>query len=344
MNQSIRMNSLDVGKMIAMFFIVVIHAQPFMGVDVAGADLGRILNSYTRWAVPFFFIIFGYILGQKTTDIKNNGFLFKYIVRFYSLFLLWNVFYILINLFFDQSSLTFTQHFQKIIQNDYASILIFYYGPYHLWFLSALVFSMVALWVAQKINFVLILLVGSFVTHIIGMFGQAYAGVYELPLQTRDAVFFGVFYLTLGYFLQQKWGGKIPADKAKLFLSLFFVFSVLQIIEYVAARQFLNGPAATDYFMMSLPATIFLFLFLLAKPDLKCSGVMGSMAQNTLGIFLIHPFIIKLYKIAGENLLPESIYKSLIWDVLIVPFVFITSFIFVIGFKITVDLLFKKTT
>jgi surface polysaccharide O-acyltransferase-like enzyme len=65
--------TIDLIKFFAMYFIVAIHTSPFKEIQIgviSGANINFVINTFARFAVPFFFIVSGYFFGAK--NFKSN--------------------------------------------------------------------------------------------------------------------------------------------------------------------------------------------------------------------------------------------------------------------------------
>lgn len=91
--------------------------------------------------------------------------------------------------------------------SKYSLVDFLFYGTqttsYHLWFLVALIWSTGILYAFFRINKLKLLLFFSFLMNILGQFGQGYYSIWPQhgDFRTRDALFFGLFYLSFGFFI-----------------------------------------------------------------------------------------------------------------------------------------------
>lgn len=200
--------SLDYLKFFATFFVVIIHTSPFQHVyvwGINGDDINFVLNTLARFAVPFFFMASGYLFAQKILQLKLENqiqYYKKYIYKIIKLFATWTAFYHIFELLLVLSTSYFKGLYWKTQVLHYIRSMemlkLFYYGYYHLWYLSALIVSITLIFLFIRKGLLLHLFFVSLGLNLVGLLGQSYSFLYNLPVQTRDAIFFGLFYTCCG--------------------------------------------------------------------------------------------------------------------------------------------------
>lgn len=191
---------LNLQKLIAVYFVVCIHCK-FPGV------IGDIIESLARFAVPFFFMVSGYYcLYQDKTDelvkMKNKIIrTLKLLIVANFIYVMWNGlrFYILGNSFNEIVENTLTafspdKWFHIIVFNDNTIST-------HLWFLQALLYCYIFMFIVLKYKGYLIsyIISGSLlITHFICSYGFGLGGYY-----IRNAWFNGIPFFILGYFIHK---------------------------------------------------------------------------------------------------------------------------------------------
>lgn len=174
------------------------------------------IDILARFAVPFFFVSSGYLFLQKMKGIfeKNAvgvmeiqlAYFRRYVLKLVKLWSAWFLFYFLFELSVkfietEKSSEALTAMVLDYVSNIFTLDLLVYgagYSQYHLWFLLALIWSVAVLFAFYKLKMLSLLFILSLGLNIFGLFGQSYSFLYEVSLNTRDALFFGLFYTTLG--------------------------------------------------------------------------------------------------------------------------------------------------
>ncbi|MBA2875541.1 acyltransferase [Thermaerobacillus caldiproteolyticus] len=332
--------SIDFIKFFAIFAVVSIHTAPFLHYKnefIEGENIGFIINVFARFGVPYFFAASGYLLGKKIKITKNkNSFSYikHYLLKIVKLLISWTIIYFL----YDLLILVITSYLNglhiksEVIHylNSAFTLRRLYYGmtygtSFHLWFLMALMWCIVILYFFIKINKIHLLLVFSVILNFIGLFGQSYSSIFNVPLQTRDALFFGLFYVTLGYYLSKKYEAQTLRVSPTLLFILFILFTLFQLVEaYVLVKRF-GGPWG-NYYIFTIPSTICLILMVINYQSLGKGTFISKVGQSSFGIYVIHPLIISLTYHALIFLEIEYITRTLIWNLLYSPILFVLSY------------------
>lgn len=213
-----KLDNLDVVKYLCAILIILCHLRPFVHYDEI-VDM-FFNNIVTRIGVPSFFVMTGYLVSLKEKD--NPDYISKYTRRTIPMYLLWSAIYLPFLGLMAYENMDVVQQYLEIFNvNIYLLplmvipalfVLLFYSGAYyHLWYFPAL---LSALWVMKKWKKrfkPVTLLVLSFVLLVFGA-TETYFGVFPEFIQTvlqkyyygiffttRNFLFFGLFYVTLGY-------------------------------------------------------------------------------------------------------------------------------------------------
>jgi surface polysaccharide O-acyltransferase-like enzyme len=330
-----RIETFDFVKFFAIFFVVCMHTLPFTTIklgELDGGKIGFIINAFARFSVPYFFMVSGYLLEKKMklSNAKSNH-IYRYLLKNIKIFVSWSVFFFFYDIvlaalkaFLQGLNLRseIIHYFESVfrVQNLYYGINVG--TSYHLWFLISLIWANVILSIFIKMNKVRMLLGISFILHIIGLFGQSYSTLVKIPFDTRDALFFGLFYITTGYYFSTlSLNLKL---KPKLWLILFFVFSLLQIAEGEIVTNHANGYWGNYYFFTILTA-ITLLLFSLTNKKVY-HPIINKIGANSVGIYVIHPLFISVSYIVINILNLKFITQTYIWNLLFTPFIFLISY------------------
>ncbi|WP_214891714.1 acyltransferase family protein [Exiguobacterium sp. s142] len=212
MEKNIRYHSLDSLKLIAIFCIVCIHTNPFSGYYFGGVD-GTVVDNFlidslSRFAVPFFFMASGFLFIIKCT---NEVYFKKYVINLIKLFITWALIYflaggliVLIENLTNRNDLLYILN-EYLFSSISISLLVYgegLYSAYHLWFLVSLIWSIIVVYFFYKYKKNKLLLYLSLLLNFLGLLGQSYKGFLgiELGINTREVLFFGLFYTNLGAF------------------------------------------------------------------------------------------------------------------------------------------------
>lgn len=333
--------SIDFIKFFATFFVITIHVNPshddfFSGNPESALDI--IVDTFARFSVPFFFMVSGYLFSQKLKSTSNSfSYLKKYIWNITKLYICWFIFYLIFGVIisFFQNYGTWAERKNETIQYLTSALTfqdIFYYGSdtggFQLWYLIALVWCIFILYIFYKLKQINWLLTISLLLYTVGLFGQSYSKFFNFSFQTRDALFFGLFYTTLGCFLSLK--GEVIRNRLRIkptfYLYLFFSFSFLEILERISLVNILHSSRG-DYFISTIFLSLSLFLFVISSPELGKGSILAKIGKNSVGIYVVHIFILnEVYKFLislDKKIFTESIISYLV----ITPFVFLVSHI-----------------
>lgn len=212
------LSNLDVVKYLCAILIILCHLRPFVHYDEV-IDM-FFNNIVTRIGVPCFFVMTGYLVSLK--EKENPDYISKYIKRTIPMYLLWSMIYLPFLGLLAYENMDVVQQYIAIFHVDVyllplvaipaLFVLLFYSGAYyHLWYFPAL---LSAVWVLKKwkkhfrpvsllvISFIL-LIFGATETYF-GIFPEFVQTVlqkyyYGIFFTTRNFLFFGLFYVTLGY-------------------------------------------------------------------------------------------------------------------------------------------------
>lgn len=81
-----------------------------------------------------------------------------------------------------------------------------------------------------------------------------------------------------------------------------------------------------DYFISSIFVTVSLFLFVIYNPQFGENSILSKIGRNSLGIYVIHLFLINLVNTFFLILKLEFILESFIWNILYTPTIFFVSY------------------
>lgn len=287
-------SAVDYLKFIFVFCIVSIHLPLFESVN---KDLSFWFNQVVcRLAVPFFFLCSGFFAAGKTEDrLKFSAYLKRLVILylFYTALFLPQIVYLAM-----QSDRSFGAEVLEFIRDFF---LVGSYGP--LWFYPALIGAMVLLWLLTsvcKLRRGALLAVAS-VLYALGVCGNTYQAFFlGLPgvgsvlngyltvfETTRNGLFFGLFFLSVGYCLRKP-ARSVPK---KVSLPLFVLGFLLMFLEKAAAVHFVETTENDMLFTLPL-AVIPLFLFVCAMPGTEKQQRVGVYLRKlTTVVFGIHTFI-----------------------------------------------------
>ncbi|WP_060678173.1 acyltransferase [Virgibacillus halodenitrificans] len=353
--------SIDFLKFFAIFAVVCIHTGTVSGVHIGNIDgdqLDFLIDITARFAVPFFFVTSGYLFIRKLKQLENkndqevtsqqNHYFYKYTTKLIKLWAAWFIFYFLFDLLIKYVETEKTSaSLISMVKEHITSIFtwdLFYYGAgqnqYHLWFLLALIWSVMILFVAYKTNMLKTFLLIGLGLNILGMFGQSYSFIYDMSWNTRDALFFGMFYMLLGgfmgsYILKVRNLAKRVPTTVFIGVSLLFVF--LQIGEASLTVQVAGGKEQ-NFFLSTIPLTIILFMLIMKHNQVGKNTIVSKIGANSVGIYVSHVFVMETLRILMNRMGLELVMETLAWKLAFTPAVFILAYLFYIGVQKMKDL------
>ncbi|SEH12658.1 Surface polysaccharide O-acyltransferase, integral membrane enzyme [Natronorubrum sediminis] len=327
-----RIYSLDSMRIVAMVFVVAIHTNLFRGLGAYGNVANFVIDSAGRFVVPFFFMTSGYLFALKTMHGDPKAYLVDRMVTIASLY----VFGLLLAapVFLAGAAIETgvdNPYVLDVLFSEFAGFIsplgLLYYGDsvsVILWFLPALAFSLAFVYGFVRTDKTAYLLPISIAVHLVGLLGASYTMFVDIPLEVRDAVFFGFFYTSLGYVIYSR--GLTPRrDHSTIYLGLTVLFTAVHVGERYVLGYVLTGDAITQevyvssYTIGTALATFFLFMYLLSRPNLGKGTPLPSWGKYAVGIYVVHPAVLYPLERFDEALrvLGYDIGNTLAWHLLL---------------------------
>lgn len=273
-----RKNGIDLVRIIAIFFIVILHFS-FRNID---ADFVYGLRLITRWAVPFFFITTGYFVGKKITDdyildiktIQGN------VSKMISLLIIASILY---------APLTIYQgEFNLQIENLFTGYF------FHLWFIGSLLFGYITIWFLYHMNLVKVLNILSISVVILLILMDSYDLFFNMNLDLNFARFcLSIPLMNLGIIIYRS--NKLYSSSLLIILILSGIF--LQLVEgYWLKSLFQDNDINPEFTFSTLLLATPIFLLAL-KINLR-ENIMSEWGRNhSLFIYLYHLLTYQLISI-----------------------------------------------
>lgn len=336
-----RIHSIDTLRAIAIFFVLIAHVRPFEEFGTYGNHIFFLLDTIGQFDVQFFFVVSGYFLAKKLQHGNINQHIRPTIQKLSSMYLFGLLIHLPVlvlwviggALFNGQNPLT-----QLIVRllDGLSPLDLLYYGDSiagPLWFLTALIFSILFISLFVRLEKTRYLLPIAVITHIIGIIGENYSMIVDIPFPTRDAIFFGFFYVTLGFHLWSiDWTP--DRDRSQLYLGAFGVLLLFQLVEQYAISYFLRastisqGIYETNYTITTIFLVLALFTYVLSNPDLGKTTLLPNIGKYAVGVYLVH---LPVYRtIMAVNRVLEIIANidlttSVFWHLFMTPLVYALS-------------------
>lgn len=317
-----RIESLDTLKGLALFAVVIIHIRgEFIGRELIPGILDFIILNSSRIGVPLFFLISGFLLKKKFEQRVTNKYTVNYVKNLIYYYILATGLYLSL-----QTGLILIQSYTSISLPRTVSmtssltglIFDFFYTGYairmSLWFFTALIFSTLIIYLANKYRKINALLLIASLLHFIGIAVNSYQ-FFDLPVPPRDALFFGLVYTSVGFKIAE-----LKLEKIRNHSSQLIWISGLLLLLHLAERVLITDIVGIepffwqDYSFLTLPLTTSLFLLGLSIPNLGAETRLNTYGKYTLLGYIFHQIVgailtglaIGIGAVSGTSLLQNS--------------------------------------
>jgi peptidoglycan/LPS O-acetylase OafA/YrhL len=334
-----RIHSIDTLRAVAIFFIVVAHVQPFRDFGTYGNYVYFLLDTLGQFDVPFFFATSGYFLAKTVHADNVRATVGNAARKLGSIYLFGR----LLSVATVAGLMLFRGVPPMDVPVDIArrlgelTVLDFlYYGSamtVPLWFLTALFFAIALVGCFVTFGKTRYLLPVAALVHLAGILDTNYGMLLEVPLRTRDALFFGFFYVALGYTLRSvDW--RPNEDRRHVYLGVVGLFAGLQLVEqyaigYVVRDNVLSQEVQlTAYTLSTVFFVLAIFGYALSNPNWGRGTVLPRVGRHALGIYLVHVPVFRAVhatrRVWGPTLGFDPT-STLLWQVAITPLVYVLS-------------------
>jgi len=296
-----RNNSIDNIRLLAIFGIIVMHCFPFFFTSFTGSkSLAIAINQLTRFGVPCFFTLSGFLYTKRVASIGAPAALKKTASRLIMLYFVWCIFYILpynIMLISEKAPLgNFTSAAWQFHswQNSYENFLLGG-SKNHLWFLPALLCATIictpfiafkqnaAMLVTTALIFAVALLCGPYQNTILE---------FTLPISPRNGPLFSSVFFAIGAALARVENYNNFFKTGVVLTVIGGIGQLLEVLRMVQAGHNPVMPVYPDFVISTLPFGVGVALI----------GLSGAAAHNnkpwlwgigryTLGIYALHSFV-----------------------------------------------------
>ncbi|RTZ17731.1 fucose 4-O-acetylase [Vibrio aquaticus] len=294
--------SIEFGRVVAICAIIAMHCQMFISYwQYDGTPwLGYVFNQATRFAVPLFFLISGYLIQPKlivdpTTTLK------QYLSPLLKIFLVWSA--ICLAMPFNLGTVTEAGYLAE--RQGYWGYLaqtplntLFEGGLVHLWFIPALMCAAAITALLSKLNKIDLLIPLAFTLYVYGVLAGSYQGLTEFwsPIFTRNGPFFSTLLFAIGFTIRQK---NIQAT-ARQALTLALLGFAMHFAEALLLNQFEQPFNANDFLFGTVLWGTGCFMWLLAKPTLGENRWLTKQSKYVLPMYVAHlPMIIVMMNVSG---------------------------------------------
>lgn len=328
-------SNMDIMKFIAAIFVCFLHGGSFYEYGEVGLYLHSIIF---RLAVPLFFMMSGFFLGQKILRCKNDREVEKqvyvnYIKRLLVPYIGWSVFYILF-LLLKENTLglyTFLTYFKLVVCLK---------SPTIVWYMGALIGIVIILIHMNNKRRLIRLIIFSTICIYIGTLFNAYdfilintpIGILIQWLKdtfiSQDNIWcMGLFYTTIGFYLG-KYG--IPKRFNKISINVIG-FVVAMILITVETYYIINQTGTYHQNLIFQPvAVVGLFLSLVLLPQLNISTLYFRKTSSI--VYYIHVAIYWIFAIVEvKHPLKITGYIRAYWIVIFISIIIALIYCIIIG-------------
>ncbi len=174
---------IDLIKYICAVLVVAVHVNPLK--DISQAANFVVINIFGRLAVPFFFVCAGFFISQNLN--KNRAYLKQYLIPLIKTYLIWSLIYLPFGIVWVYENVDLpTWLYPAALVYGFVNVGTFY----HLWYVPALIFSVLVVFFYTKRFRLRSLFVWSLLLYIIGS-DETYNAFLNEPLQAVVSSYFG---------------------------------------------------------------------------------------------------------------------------------------------------------
>jgi surface polysaccharide O-acyltransferase-like enzyme len=328
-----RITSVDVMRVIAIIAVIVIHICPFEESPVhvgESWDVGTVVVQMGRFAVPFFYILSGYLWAQK---IGHESDVYPYTVkvarRIAFVFVAWSAIYLLpmdfASTFEGCRSGWFDQLMRNLKQITSSPTRVLFSGTkYHLWYLPSLLSALgiTAFFVRyRQQNWLGIL---ALALYIMALAGKAYDSTplgFHSSFNLRNGPFFSLAFFVTGYFLQ-KYEAKPSWRRLGILISMAGI--TLQFSELYFLHKKWGISISQDFVVGTYFYGLGIAMIALSGLPFANLKKVAAVGPLVLGIYTSHLIFVELFRPIGKHF-----YSSSLWSVTFIVAVFGVSYLLV---------------
>jgi surface polysaccharide O-acyltransferase-like enzyme len=289
-----RISSIDCFRVVAILAVLAIHSHYYQYIDDYAkweCHAAVILNQAARFAVPFFFVVSGYLLGR---DVRRGrepvAVAMASLRKLGGLFLAWSLLFVTADLAGAWLTNPSSFSLRDALPGLGAKIVG---GPrIHLWFLPALLVGLLVAAMTSRLG-ALLQMMAAVALYAIGLAAGAYSTLtgLDLGLNSRNGPFFSTLFVVSGFQLGRS--GFSPSLKQAL--ALLGLGVLLQALEVYYLTQVLDvSPFGIDFVIGTVPLGLGVAWLALSRPHLGDSSAFSRIGPLVLGIYLLHLDVEKL--------------------------------------------------
>lgn len=336
-----RIHSIDTLRAVAIVFVVIAHTEPFLGFGSYGNHVFFVLDTIGQFDVPFFFAASGYFLATKLTPDNARSYAAGTVRKLASIYLFGLLLYLPV-LVLRTAAVAVVEGrnvpsaiVSRLVEG-LSPVELLYYGDsiaFHLWFLTALIFAICFVALLVRFDKARYLFPVAAVAHVFGLLAENYPMLVDVPVPTRDALFFGLFYVALGFQIRSMdWSP--DEDRSRLYLGAFLVVLAVQLAEQYAVGYVVRALTlgqevyTTNYTVATVFLVLTLFAYALSNPGLGEGTILPDLGEYAVGIYLAHLPVVHVLRVVNGVLVAVvgvDLTTSVLWHLLMTPVVLVLS-------------------
>jgi len=317
-----RMPSIDAARAIAIFAVLAIHCDPFIGrvYSLGEVSAGELIDLAGRFAVPFFFVVSGYLLGERCRKSgRDLRVVSGFAGRLAGLVLFWYAFYLLWtpdwNAAWEGGWIRLAYWRAAALFGDGWSLLA---GPRaHLWFLPALLIGTLHVFAVMRVKRRVPCLVYFALLYAMGLGAGAYADHPLLgPLSpgVPGGLMCAPLIIATGWWSA---GGTVRMGR-RVACFLFIGGTVATFVEAWTLLHIYGVPLEGHDFLLATPFQVWGLLNLLRLyPSWAVGTPLPQWGRYTLGVYAGHVAVMEVLG-AREG-------GGLLWEFLKTPLVYLLT-------------------
>jgi surface polysaccharide O-acyltransferase-like enzyme len=302
-----RHKNIDLLKALALISVFLIHLKPLRAI-AEYEWLSFILINTSRFAVPVFFLISGFLLQVKLREKPDYA--LKYLHRIVDL----SVKGVLTLLSLNIGYIILVNSADISVNSILGNLAL-----YHLWFLPVLVLSIALVYTCYAKDQLKLLLYAAVSLHFAAILLETYMAL-ELPFTGFSKLSAGLLYTCIGFLLASIDFEELSSKKLGFVLILA---AVLHLLERYFIKIYFSAPDSfyyVDYSFLTVPMSIAVFLSALSLRDLSGFERLSIYGRNTFWGYIIHPLFLVVFLdilsiINSVTVFPvrESLFLGLLW-------------------------------
>jgi surface polysaccharide O-acyltransferase-like enzyme len=320
-------------RVLAIIAVIAIHTEAFSGQASpigTALDLATVVNQLARFAVPFFFIMAGYFWAQKVSAPRAvYQPTLAMVKRALLIFVVWSLVYLLetrlVESFFNGPSGPLDQiyaNFEKALSNLFNTALQGTKG--HLWFLPALISSVMVSAVLIRLQCERLLVVVAVIFYLVALAGTPYSDTplgFRIHFNFRNGPFISLLFFVTGYFMRRYTPG---AHWLRSGLLLACAGVLLDFVELSVLHARWGTTMAQDFVLGTYPFGVGMAMIALSNPRHLNFTHTAAIGPWVLGIYASHYIFVDLLKPVDTRFA-----GNWMWSLLYLGAVFLLSYLLV---------------